>query len=111
MTDTPDAAQIWARERVAERCDDKADRAAVLAGIRDGRWGVTVRAEAYRAGQSHTQAALAARVERLEGLLQTVRDYVADTAAGALVYADSGEGLMAMAKEDLARIDAALVQP
>jgi len=40
--------------------------------------------------------------------LQTKRDYIADAASGALTYADSGEGFKAMAKEDLARIDAIL---
>ena len=40
--------------------------------------------------------------------LKTNRDYVADAAAGALTYEGSGEGFMAMAKDDLARIDAAI---
>ena len=40
--------------------------------------------------------------------MQTTRDYVADAALGALTYKDSGEGFIFMAKEDLARIDAAL---
>ena len=48
------------------------------------------------------------QVRELREALVTVRDYVADTAAGALVYSDSAEGLIAMAKEDLARIDTLL---
>jgi hypothetical protein len=40
--------------------------------------------------------------------LATVRDYVADAAMGALIYVDSSEGYIAMAKEDLVRVDAAL---
>lgn len=55
-------------------------------------------------------AALTARIAELEGVLQTNRDYVADAANGHLFYADSGEGFIAMAKEDLARIDAALAK-
>lgn len=42
--------------------------------------------------------------------LRTKRDYVADAASGALTYADSGDGFIAMAKEDLARIDAAIAK-
>lgn len=42
--------------------------------------------------------------------LKTKRDYIADAAAGHLTYVDSGEGFFAMAKEDLARIDAALAK-
>lgn len=45
---------------------------------------------------------------RLREALATVRDYVADASTGALIYVDSGEGYIAMAKEDLARVDAAL---
>ena len=58
MTDTPDAALLWARERW------------------NPGWGNihNIVAEAFRAGQSHTQAALAARVERLEYTLQRMLD-------------------------------------
>ena len=42
--------------------------------------------------------------------LRTKRDYVADAASGSLTYADSGDGFIAMAKEDLARIDAAIAK-
>lgn len=47
-------------------------------------------------------------VERLRQVLATTRDYIADAASGALTYEDSGDGFIAMAKEDLARLDAAL---
>ena len=60
---------------------------------------------------SYWQArATAAEAEnaRLREALATVRDYVADASTGALIYVDSGAGYIAMAKEDLARVDAAL---
>lgn len=50
------------------------------------------------------------RDQELFEALVTARDYVADAAAGSLIYADSGGGFMAMAKEDLARIDATLAK-
>ena len=43
-------------------------------------------------------------------VLLTKRDYIADAAAGALTYKDSGDGFIAMAKEDLARIDELLTR-
>ena len=52
---------------------------------------------------------IAAAPDLLEALL-TKRDYVADAASGSLTYSDSGEGFIAMAKEDLARIDAAIAR-
>lgn len=52
---------------------------------------------------------IAAAPDLLEAL-RTKRDYVADAASGALAYESSGEGFKAMAKEDLARIDAALAK-
>ena len=54
------------------------------------------------------QAAFSEREARLRDVLETLRDYVSDTAQGALTYEGGGEGLIAMAKEDLARIDATL---
>ena len=52
---------------------------------------------------------IAAAPDLLEALL-TKRDYVADASSGALTYKDSGEGFIAMAKEDLVRIDAAIAK-
>ena len=52
---------------------------------------------------------IAAAPDMFEALL-TERDYVADAASGGLTYEGSGEGFMAMAKEDLARIDAAIAK-
>jgi hypothetical protein len=40
--------------------------------------------------------------------LDAARDYVADAASGALTYADSGDGFIAMAKEDLVQLDAVI---
>jgi hypothetical protein len=40
--------------------------------------------------------------------LRTLRDYVADAADGTLTYEGGGESFIAMAKEDLVRIDTAL---
>lgn len=53
-------------------------------------------------GGAHTAELLAA--------LHTARDYVADAASGGLTYEGSGEGFIAMAKEDLARIEAAIAK-
>ena len=49
----------------------------------------------------------AALVDALE-VMQTLRDYVSDASRGLLTYEGSGEGFIAMATEDLARIDALL---
>lgn len=49
-----------------------------------------------------------AREAKLREVLTTVRDYVADASTGALIYVDSDAGYIAMAKEDLARVDAAI---
>lgn len=47
--------------------------------------------------------------ELVEALI-TLRDYVCDAAQGALTYEGSGDGFIAMAKDDLARIEAALAK-
>ena len=51
------------------------------------------------------RAELLAAVERMRELLETVRDYVSDTVEG---HIEQRPTLTAMAREDLARIDAAL---
>jgi hypothetical protein len=53
-------------------------------------------------------ARLIAAAPELYEALKTMRDYVADVASGALKLEGSGDGLIAMAKEDLTRLDAAL---
>lgn len=70
--------------------------------------------EELRWGQGCYQVALddqvkcRRKVETMLEALEPARDYVADAASGSLIYVDSGPGYMAMAKEDLARIDAAI---
>jgi len=62
---------------------------------------ITVRVEVLRELTARPDDAL--RAELVEALA-TARDYVSDAAQGALTYEGSGDGFIAMAKEDLARI-------
>lgn len=53
---------------------------------------------------------LAASTPELLEALRTNRDYIADAASGGLKYDGSGDGFIAMAKEDLAVIDALIAK-
>lgn len=67
------------------------------------------RERAVMVAATYLRAERAAAPELAEAL-QTLRDYVSDASKGALTYEGSGDGFIAMAKEDLARIDAALAK-
>ncbi len=60
--------------------------------------------------RDYANARLIAAAPELLDVVKTLRDYIADTASGALHFSDSGEGVKAMAAEDLARVDAAIAK-
>lgn len=69
----------------------------------------------YTQAETHDLARFIARIEHTTpdrnavlSVLETARDYFTDAANGTLTYEGSGEGFKAMAKEDLARLEAAL---
>jgi hypothetical protein len=80
----------------------------------DGRtWWVQTPAPERRVvatGLDEPHARLIAAAPELFDVVKSLRDYIADTASGALHYSDSGEGVKAMATEDLARVDAAIAK-
>ena len=70
----PDAALLWARESAAKRAAYKNDADAIRSGLRDDAWGVRFVAEAFRAGQSHTDGLVAA----LEKIILETTDVTRD---------------------------------
>lgn len=72
--ETPDAALLWARDCVTRREPNAANAMAIMKGKRDNEWAVTVRAEAFRAGQARGRAERDALVSLAEGDL----DYTCD---------------------------------